>query len=322
MNISELITRSGWRVWIVVFTVVIAVGAALFFSLGQPQRYVATASVTVVPPPGTPPTAQVVNQSVENLRSVVDSRGLAQIVSEQTGSSFRAVRDSLSTERIRTGNVVEVVAESNKAAGAVATAEAAALEAVRLQAQAEVAVAEQGVDLAQSRYADADTNLTTFVIELGIADPEAELVRRSAALLEAQVALASPEPDDITTELEKDVADAQQALDELPTDLVRYRTLVLERDAALEGLSDAIGTQLEAQATANVATNVLIVTPEQAMTVSRRQEAAQTAIAAGVVGLLLGLGILAVMEVLPSRVRARRHARAGQPGSDAPPDSA
>jgi hypothetical protein len=322
VNIADLVTRSGKRIWIVVFTVALAAGAAFYFSSNQPQQYSAVASVTVVQPAGTPPTGQIVNQSVENLRSTVDSRGLAQIVSEATGASIGEVRGSLSTQRLRTGNVVEIVSASDEPAEAVAIAQSAALEAVRQQVESELAVAEQGVALARTRYEDADSDLTAFVVELGTVDPEAVLAARTAALLEAQVALAAVEPDDEAALIlrTKDVENAEEALEGLPPLILSYRTLVSERDAAFEALNASTSRQLEAQATANVASKVLVVTPQKATAVSRRQDIGQSVIAAGVVGLILGLGILAVIEVFPSRARARRARRQAEPDSPEPPD--
>lgn len=320
MTISDFIVRSRKRLWIVALTAVLAATAAFVMSIGRPQTHSAVASVTVVQPSGAAPTGQVVSQSVENLRSALDSRGLAQLVSEETGVPLKEVRGSLSSRRLRTGNVVEVIANAENAGTAVALAESAALVAVRLQSQSDLAVADQDVALAQSRFEEADSELTDLIINMGFADPEAELSARTVSLQRALAALEAADNDDDLAGLAAEAQSARAELDGMLPEVLRYRTLVLERDAAFELWSDAIATQLEAKATATVATEALVVTPNNATTVSRRQEIAQSVIAAAVLGIALGAGILVAVDILPVRPRGRRNPLRRPRSSQTTPD--
>ncbi len=316
MNIADFISRSRKRLWIVVLTAAFAASAALGFSAGQPQQYVATATVTVATPSGAAPTGQVINQSVENLRAAIQSQGLAQAVNAITGYPIGEIKGALRSQRLRAGNVVEITAESDNADQALGTAQVAALEVVKMQVEADLALAQETVILARQRYDEANVEATKFALELGAFDPEDELTRRTAILLDAQSDLVAAN----TAVNRAAVAEAEASVTELVPRVLDYRTILQEREAAFEGLSEALSVQLAAQAAADVAPAVLVVLPQQAAALSSREETVQAMILAGVLGLVLGFGIVAVLEVFPRR--AAKEAAAQQAGSQETPDAA
>lgn len=316
MNIADFISRSRKRLWIVILTAAFAASAALGVSAGQPQQYVATATVTVPTPSGAAPTGQVINQSVENLRAAIQSQGLAQAVNATTGYPIGEVKNSLRSQRLRAGNVVEITAESDNADQALGTAQVSALEVVKMQVAADLALAQETVILARLRFDEADAAVTEFAVELGPFDPEEELNSRTVILLDAQRALAAAN----TAVNRAAVANAEASIAELVPRVLDYRTILQEQDAAFEELSEALSVQLAAQAAAEVAPNVLVVLPQQAAAVSSREETVQAMILAGVLGLVLGFGIVAVLEVFPRR--AAKKAATQQAGSQESPDVA
>jgi hypothetical protein len=117
------------------------------------------------------------------------------------------------------------------------------------------------------------------------------------------------------------VTTAEEALADLVPRVLEYRTMVEIRDAAFDELSASLSVQLAAQAAADVAPEVLVVLPEQATAVSSREETVQAMILAGVLGVVLGFGIVAVLEVLSRRATTEEATPAEQSGIQESPAS-
>jgi hypothetical protein len=280
----------------------LAAGAiALVTAFNDPSQYRATSTVLTPTPIDSPVTPQITAQAVSNLQGIISSAGFVREVAEETGESELTVRRGLSDERLGLSSVVELRFTHTDPVVVEDVIEVAGTRAMLMLTQGDTQRALAEAQLAEDEYTAADQALQELLTSLGTVDPEADLDVWIGRLVDAQT---EPDPsEEPTTPVvpTSTIDQLRERVVELQQDVLSYRTALDERNAAFEDFRDARERLFRIQAISEASPDAYVISPTEAVELSRRLPLARTVIAVSGIAFALAVGLVILLQVVAPR---------------------
>lgn len=294
MQLTHLVRRSGKAVWLLVLVPVLAVGASIAVLSGDEPPVRTLATVSVIAPDGSA-TAATITQAVDSFESTVTSDTVRSLAAQDSGV---AIGDGdISAERVGTSNLVELRLGTEAGEDGPAALRALIARANDALYAAPIAAAQSRIDTAEKRYQAALDERTRESSRTGLLLPIEAYRAKASEVTQLRVSLATGTA--VNTEA------VQANLERAQRDLAR----IGESVNAFESLEDSVvrtRTELgDAKQVADAVTNLRAaadapesITITDSVAESARATLARAVIAALVVGLALGLGLVLLIGLL------------------------
>jgi hypothetical protein len=310
MEIRDFL-RGGSRLALLILVPLLAMAAAFALSADRAPGYRAVATVALTPPSGLPG-GVAVSQAVETFQSALETETARSEAAEASGMPTGVLSEAVSSRRLGSSAVVEVVYEGPERPEVAEALQAQVGAAMELVFGGEVQAAEQQRELAQARFEEATEAFTAAQEEAGVVLAGESLRSKLAEVSQLRVAIAQAESrgDSVAPLTEA----LEQAEGELESVTEAYTALeqpqfLLER--ARTELADAEQRVSETQGRFQASSGETSVRAGAAAEESGSAATAQQVIAAGVIGLLVAIALIAALEF--ARPTRRRHADGDAP---------
>lgn len=311
MEIVDYLRVARRRLWVLVGVPVLATGAAAGIVLLAPQQYSGTAYVAAPALVGGTAGAQysgtqAANQFVAAFGAAVTSPRVLAEVAGDTGVAPERLRDGLAVTQVGASSQLEVTYTATRRASV-----APVLTATTTRALAFLFSSQVGIATGEVESADAEVDAATKAIgewerTNKVSQPDriyqatlGELTSLRQQQLSMQ-AVGNGRGADAAADA---IVAAQKKLDELGPKLPDYQALIARRDAATSALSQARQGLQVARAQTQAADPTKVTSIGAVRAVSRLAELVRTALPVAGAGLLLGVLLVGVLELL-SRGRA------------------
>lgn len=298
MELRELLTRLGRRLWLLVIIPVAALLLVLGLNAPSGTKYSSSIDLRATNPIGDPTVASV-NLVAGSLVNATTSDEVVQKIAQQAGVDEDRVSDGLAASRIADTELVHVTfADSDEEV--VTKVMQVIPSAIQEQAfapslrQATVAQEE-----AQKTLDAAIAELEKVQEATGLIDPDREYQAAASEVTSLKVALATAKgrPDTVSTApIETALEEAQARVTEIAEAQQQFTAPQYAVDNARGALADRIGaiSDIQARQAATIAESIQTdVTP-----LPWRTEILRRAVSAALIGLALAVLLLAIPEVL------------------------
>lgn len=317
MQLTRLVRRSGKAVWLLVLVPVLAVAASIVVTMRTEPTEQLLATVSVISPDGTS-TAATVTQAVDGFKSTVVSDGVVQLAADDSGVGLGAT--DVRAERIGTSNLVELRVTTQPGEDGQAALVALVDQANRALFSSALSTAEARVATAEQRYKKALADRDEEVARTGLLLPMEAYRAKASEITQLRVALATA-----TSEVDKDairvtLGQATAALERIGASVTAYENLaerVTNTRAEVGAAEQAVEDARSRLAAAAAPESITIAEPT---TQSTRTTVVRGAVAALILGLALGLGLVLLIGLLrhPDRTEERHQRRRHEPGRAEP----
>jgi capsular polysaccharide biosynthesis protein len=298
MELRELLTRLGRRLWLLVIIPVAALLLVLGLNAPSGTKYTSSVNLRATNPIGDPTVASI-NLVAGSLVNAATSDEVLDNIAKTAGVSTDRVRDGLSANRIADTELVHITfADSDQAivekvmqAVPSAVQEQAFAPALR-QAQVAADEAQKGLDSAIAELAAVQkkTGLTN-------ADREYQAAASEVTSLKVALATAKGRPDTVTTKpIEDALKAAQDRVDEITEAQAEFTAPEYAVDNARGALADrtAAVSDIKARQAASITESI----ETDVTQLPWRTEFLRRAVSAALIGLALAVLLLAIPEVL------------------------
>ncbi|MCG5462400.1 Wzz/FepE/Etk N-terminal domain-containing protein [Micromonospora sp. NPDC053740] len=329
MEIVDYLRVARRRLWVLVGVPVLAAGAAAAIVLLAPQQFSGTAYVAapalVGGAAGTQYTGtQAANQFVAAFGAAVTSPRVLADVGADTGVPPERLRDGLAITQVGASSQLEVTYTAGDRATVAPVLTATTTRALAFLFSSQVGIATGEVEAANADVTAATKAIGEWEKANKVSQPDriyqatlGELTSLRQQQLSMQ-AVGNGRGVDAATAA---ITAAQKKLDELGPKLPDYQALLAQRDAATNALSQAREGLQAARAQAQAADPKQVTSIGETHEVSRMTELVRTVLPVGGAGLLLGVLLVGVLELL-SRGRAAARPVAPAASTSAPSASA
>ncbi len=298
MELRELLTRLGRRLWLLVIIPVAALLLVLGLNAPSGTKYTSSVNLRATNPIGDPTVASI-NLVAGSLVNAATSDEVLDNIAKTAGVPTDRVRDGLSANRIADTELVHITfADSDQAivekvmqAVPSAVQEQAFAPALR-QAQVAADEAQKGLDSAIAELAAVQkkTGLTN-------ADREYQAAASEVTSLKVALATAKGRPDTVTTKpIEDALKAAQDRVDEITEAQAEFTAPEYAVDNARGALADrtAAVSDIKARQAASITESI----ETDVTQLPWRTEFLRRAVSAALIGLALAVLLLAIPEVL------------------------
>ncbi len=298
MELRELLTRLGRRLWLLVIIPVAALLLVLGLNAPSGTKYTSSVNLRATNPIGDPTVASI-NLVAGSLVNAATSDEVLDDIAKTAGVPTDRVRDGLSANRIADTELVHITfADSDQAivekvmqAVPSAVQEQAFAPALR-QAQVAADEAQKGLDSAIAELAAVQkkTGLTN-------ADREYQAAASEVTSLKVALATAKGRPDTVTTKpIEDALKAAQDRVDEITEAQAEFTAPEYAVDNARGALADrtAAVSDIKARQAASITESI----ETDVTQLPWRTEFLRRAVSAALIGLALAVLLLAIPEVL------------------------
>ncbi|MEV1158770.1 Wzz/FepE/Etk N-terminal domain-containing protein [Micromonospora chokoriensis] len=326
MEIVDYLRVARRRLWVLVGVPLVATGAAAGIVLLAPQQYSGTAYVAapalVGGAAGTQYTGtQAANQFVAAFGAAVTSPRVLADVAGDTGVTPERLRDGLAVTQVGASSQLEVTYTAGNR-----TTVAPVLGATTTRALAFLFSSQVGIATSEVEAANADVTAATKAIgewekANKVSQPDRiyqATLGELTSLRQQQLSMQAVGNSRGAAAAAAAITAAQKKLDELGPKLPDYQALLAQRDAATGALSQAREGLQAARAQAQAADPKQVTSIGETHDVSRMAELVRTALPVGGAGLLLGVLLVGVLELL-SRARLTGRPTTAPAPSDPPP---
>ncbi|WP_444951246.1 Wzz/FepE/Etk N-terminal domain-containing protein [Micromonospora ureilytica] len=315
MEIVDYLRVARRRLWVLVGVPVLATGAAAAIVLFAPQQFGGTAYVAAPALVGGGAAGtqysgtQAANQFVAAFGAAVTSPRVLADVAGDTGVAPERLRDGLAITQVGASSQLEVTYTAGDRANIAPVLTATTTRALAFLFSSQVGIATGEVEAANADVTAATRAISEWEKTNKVSQPDriyqatlGELTSLRQQQLSMQ-AVGNGRGVDAATAA---ITAAQKKLDELGPKLPDYQALLAQRDAATNALSQAREGLQAARAQAQAADPKQVTSIGEAHEVSRMTELVRTALPVGGAGLLLGVLLVGVLELLSrGRVAAR-----------------
>ncbi|MGC4868304.1 Wzz/FepE/Etk N-terminal domain-containing protein [Micromonospora sp. DT53] len=323
MEIVDYLRVARRRLWVLVGVPVLATGAAAAIVLLAPQQFGGTAYVAAPALVGGGAAGtqysgtQAANQFVAAFGAAVTSPRVLADVAADTGVPPERLRDGLAITQVGASSQLEVTYTAGDRAKVAPVLTATTTRALAFLFSSQVGIATGEVEAANADVTAATRAIGEWEKANKVSQPDriyqatlGELTSLRQQQLSMQ-AVGNGRGVDAATAA---ITAAQKKLDELGPKLPDYQALLAQRDAATNALSQAREGLQAARAQAQAADPKQVTSIGEAHEVSRMTELVRTALPVGGAGLLLGVLLVGVLELLS---RGRAAARPAAPAATA-----
>lgn len=314
MEIRDFL-RGGSRLALLILVPLLAMAAAFALSTDRAPDYRAVATVALTPPSGQTGGASLA-QAVETFQSALETDAIIAEAAEASGVPAGVVAQAVSSRRLGSSSVVEVVYEGQQRPEVDEILRAQVSAAMDLVFGGELQAAEQQRDLAQERFEAATEAYGTAQEEAGVVLAEESLRSKLSEVSQLRVAIAQAESrGDSVQPLTEALDTAEGELDSLTQANVALEQPAFQVERARTELADATQRVNETQARFQASSGETAVRVGTPAAQSRSAATAQQVIGAGVIGLLVAIALIAVLEF--ARPRRRRSGAGDRPAGGA-----
>lgn len=298
MELRELLTRLGRRLWLLVIIPVAALLLVLGLNAPSGTKYTSSVNLRATNPIGDPTVASI-NLVAGSLVNAATSDEVLDDIAKTAGVPTDRVRDGLSANRIADTELVHItfadsdqeIVEKVMQAVPSAVQEQAFAPALR-QAQVAADEAQKGLDSAIAELAAVQkkTGLTN-------ADREYQAAASEVTSLKVALATAKGRPDTVTTKpIEDALKAAQDRVDEITEAQAEFTAPEYAVDNARGALADrtAAVSDIKARQAASITESI----ETDVTQLPWRTEFLRRAVSAALIGLALAVLLLAIPEVL------------------------
>lgn len=298
MELRELLTRLGRRLWLLVIIPVAALLLVLGLNAPSGTKYTSSVNLRATNPIGDPTVASI-NLVAGSLVNAATSDEVLDNIAKTAGVPTDRVRDGLSANRIADTELVHItfadsdqeIVEKVMQAVPSAVQEQAFAPALR-QAQVAADEAQKGLDSAIAELAAVQkkTGLTN-------ADREYQAAASEVTSLKVALATAKGRPDTVTTKpIEDALKAAQDRVDEITEAQAEFTAPEYAVDNARGALADrtAAVSDIKARQAASITESI----ETDVTQLPWRTEFLRRAVSAALIGLALAVLLLAIPEVL------------------------
>ncbi|WP_326559821.1 Wzz/FepE/Etk N-terminal domain-containing protein [Micromonospora sp. NBC_01796] len=311
MEIVDYLRVARRRLWVLVGVPVLATGAAAGIVLLAPQQYSGTAYVAapalVGGAAGTQYSGtQAANQFVAAFGAAVTSPRVLADVAADTGVAPERLRDGLTVTQVGASSQLEVRYAATKRANVAPVLTATTTRALAFLFSSQVGIATGEVEAANADVTAATKAIGDWEKLNKVSQPDRiyqATLSELTSLRQQQLSMQAVGNSRGADAAASAISTAQKKLDELGPKLPDYQALLAQRDAATGALSQARQGLQAARAQTQAADPAQVTSIGQVHAVSRISELIRTALPVAGAGVLLGVLLVGVLELL-SRGRA------------------
>ncbi|WFE98836.1 Wzz/FepE/Etk N-terminal domain-containing protein [Micromonospora sp. WMMD964] len=324
VEIVDYLRVARRRLWVLVGVPLLASGAAAGIVLLAPQQFSGTAYVAapalVGGAAGTQYTGtQAANQFVAAFGAAVTSPRVLADVAGDTGVTPERLRDGLAVTQVGASSQLEVTYTAGDRATVAPVLTATTTRALAFLFSSQVGIATGEVEAANADVTAATKAIGEWEKANKVSQPDRiyqATLGELTSLRQQQLSMQAVGNSRGADAAAAAITAAQRKLDELGPKLPDYQALLAQRDAATGALSQAREGLQAARAQAQAADPKQVTSIGEAHEVSRMAELVRTALPVGGAGLLLGVLLVGVLELLSRARQAGRPAAA--PTASAP----
>ncbi|MFK3980778.1 Wzz/FepE/Etk N-terminal domain-containing protein [Micromonospora sp. NPDC050397] len=311
MEIVDYLRVARRRLWVLVGVPVLATGAATGLVLLAPQQYSGTAVVAAPALVGGATGAQysgtqAASQFAAAFGAAVTSPRVLADVSGDTGVAPERLRNGLTVTQVGASSQLEVTYAANRRATVAPVLTAATSRALAFLFSSQVGIATGEVEAANADVTAATKAIGEWEKTNKVSQPDKlyqATLGELGSLRQQQLSMQAVGNGRGADAAGDAINAAQKKLDELGPKLPEYQGLLAQRDAATNVLSQARQGLQVARAQVQAADPTKVTSIGAVHPVSRLAELVRTALPVAGAGLLLGVLLVGVLELL-SRGRA------------------
>ncbi|MCW2764491.1 MAG: hypothetical protein JWO11_450 [Nocardioides sp.] len=314
MQLMTVLTRAGAARWLLLVVPLVAVVATIGLTFQQEPDRSTLATVSVVAPEGQS-TAATVSQSVDSFRSAIVSESVVESASNDAGVAVSASRD-ISATRIGTSNLVDITVHTQAGEDAEALIRALVSNTNAVLFSSTLTAAETRAERAAKRYETALKDRASETHRSGLVLPIESYRAKASEVTQLRVALATTlgDPAVDRAALVGRLAEAVRVRDAIGANLETYESV---QDAVVRTRAEQANAALQLDA---VQTRKAAATSSESVTISdTHPQSRQTLLVrAGVAALVVGLGVGAGLVLAIGLLREGRRNRNGVATPDPP----
>lgn len=298
MELRELLTRLGRRLWLLLIIPIAALLLVLGLNAPSGTKYTSAVDLRATNPVGDPTVASV-NLVAGSLVNAATSNEVITKVAQAAGVDEKTVSQGLSASRIADTELVHVTYWASKR-DVVEKVMSAIPTAVQEQAFAPaLRQAQRAEEEAQKTFDSALSELEKVQESTGLSNPDREYqtAASEAASLKVALATAKGRGDTSSTKpIEDALKDAQDRLDEITKAQAEFTAPQYAVDNARDSLADRVSAvgDIKARQSATIAESI----NSEVTQLPWRTGILRRAISAALIGLALAILILAIPELL------------------------
>jgi hypothetical protein len=315
LEIKEYVGALAGKGRIVAAVAIVAGFFAVVVFIFQPQKYRATATVSIPQPPSSTTSAiATASQAYADFNGALSSREVAEKAANAVGVPVSDVAGHVSSSRLEGSSFAEVTYTGTNRDFAPQIVQQASQAALEVVANARVAPLLQQQTLAETAYDDATDQYEQLVQDTGLAsldDDHLKDQKKRISSLSDQLGAANAIGNDaLAADLQTKLDDLQTKVAQESADLSRILSL---RQTALESLQGAQAAYLTEKGILDSVTAGSLVSASDASSAPRLPGLIKAVVPAVVVATGLAIAMIVLLEVVgPVRLPTRRR---GEPGA-------
>lgn len=296
MQLSRVLTRAGKAMWLLLLVPLVAISATTIYLWNAPPDVHTNATISVIAPEGQS-TAATITQAVDGFKSAVVSETVAQLAAEDAGAKLDIGHD-LTVERVGTSNLVEMQLTTEPGEDGNALIRALVARTNDALFASTTASAEAAISQAQENYDKAIADRDDAIEESGYPIPIEAYRSKASEVTQLRVALVVGDASVDKSAIQAKLTAANKELTEIGQSVNSFDNI---QDQVIRSRSDLANANSDLD---SVETRQQAASADESITVSASQkQSARTtmvrgAVAAAVVGLALGGGLVLLIGLL------------------------
>jgi hypothetical protein len=314
MQILGYLRRGGSRLALLPVVPALAMGAAFALAADAEPQYRAVATVVLTPPSGATGGVAVA-QAVEGFQSALRTEAVIGETAEETGVPRGVISDSVTSRRLGTSAVVEVVYEGPERPEVEQLLKAQTVAATNLLFGGDIEAAKQQQEKAKARFDKATKSLEAIQDETGLILPSEAYRTKATEVSQLRVAVAQARSrGDSLAPLEEALQAAESELVELAAKVTRFDQPDYDLERARAELTTADLRLAETKGRLDASQSPAMLRVSSPTVQPRTVSVARQVLAAGVIGLFIAIAVIAVLELVRPRRRAAAPVTGGRNG--------
>jgi hypothetical protein len=298
VQIMNWLRRGRLQLALLVLVPALAMAAAYPLAAESAPVYRVAATVVITPPAGASG-GVALSQAVDGFESALLSDAVVTEAAEKTGVAPGEVRDSVDSRRLGASNVVEVVYEGAERAEVGALLRAQTQSAMSLLFQGDLTAAEEQRKSALTGLKNANAAMAKVVKETGVVSPNDAYRAKVGEIGQLGVALAQARSrGDWTDPLRAAQEKAQADLAKLGAVLPKFSQPEFQLTRAQQTLADAEERVAQTSSRLQASQDPTAIRVGESTIESGSVQTLRTVIAAGVIGLLVAIALIALLQFL------------------------
>jgi capsular polysaccharide biosynthesis protein len=298
------------RLTVILMVPALALLAVAGYTVIKPKQFQATATVAAPALVGGVNANQYSGANglkafVANFSAAVTSQPILRQAEADTHVKRARIKGGITASEIGSSSLMEVTYKTSSRKTAEPVAKAVASDTILFLFNTQVQLAQQPVDAARKSVTDTETAIADLTRQTGLVVPDKDYEVKAqavASLQSAQAQALANGQGSTASHLQSQIDQRQKDLANMAPQVQSYQALVDRKNEAINSLNQAQQALNQARAQFAAADPGRVVTLGNTQKVSVLSDLVQRGMVAIVAGLILSLGIVAVLEILAARV--------------------